>query len=329
MLNSLGNARANLKIAGPDSTVLPPGFRSDQTELVRSGIIAGIKEVLDNIPINELARGEFIEGVGEDLFMETLVNNLKNDCISYQVFINRTISNTVNNIEARLTLLKNDYETNCTEIFTLEKKLDGIVDAKMRSKLESNRNYDIFNNEKITPNFVNLAKGTKSEAALSDLRDDAGNLFENENEMKSYVPDFYKNLYKKPTVDENFNENCIQDFLGEEIVNSRLVQDSIIPGHLSQEFELPISLHELDISAGEGNRSASGMDGISNCFIKRYWEFLRLPLYRYVIYCHGKGKLTQNFSSASIKLKPKKGDATKIKKLAVHKFTELSLQSYI
>jgi hypothetical protein len=288
MLNSLGNARANLKIACPDSAVLPPGLRTDQTELVRSGIIAGIKEVLENIPINELARGEFIDGIGDDLFMETLVNNLKNGCRSYQVFINRTISNT-------------------------EKKLDGIVGAKLRSKLESNRNYEIFNNEKITPNFVNLAKGTKSEAALSDLRDDTGNLFENENEMKSYVRDFYKNLYKKPTVDENFNENCIQEFLGEEIVNSRLVQDSIIPGYLSQEFELPISLHELDISAGEGNLSASGMDGISNCFIKRYLEFLRLPLYRYVIYCHGKGKLTQNFSSASIKLIPKKGDATKIK----------------
>jgi hypothetical protein len=131
--------------------------------------------------------------------------------------------------------------------------------------------------------------------------------------MKNYVREFYKNLYKKPTVDENFNENCIQEFLGEEIVNSRLVQDSIIPENLSQEFELPISLNELDISAGEGNRSASGMDGISNCFIKRYWEFLRLPLYRYVTYCHEKGKLTQNFSSASIKLIPKKGDATKIK----------------
>ncbi|MFO0002677.1 MAG: reverse transcriptase domain-containing protein, partial [bacterium] len=30
-------------------------------------------------------------------------------------------------------------------------------------------------------------------------------------------------------------------------------------------------------------------------------------------YCHEKGKLTQNFSCASIKLIPKKGDATKIK----------------
>jgi hypothetical protein len=302
-----------LRAAGPDSSVLRPGTRTDHVELVRSGIIAEIKELLDTIPIHEMALGNLIEGVGEDLFMETLVNNLKNDCVSYQVFINRTVSTTVANIESRLELLKENYDQNCTEIFTLEKKLDSINDAKLRNKLEGNRNYNIFNNEKFTPNFVNLSKGTKSEATLSDLRDDYGNAFESENDMKEYVRNFYKNLYKRPTVDSDFNENCIREFLGEDIVNSRLAQDSIIPAQLSLEFEAPLTLHELDISAGEGNRSASGMDGLSNCFIKRFWELLRIPLHRYATACHIKGSLTQNFSTASIKLMPKKGDATKIK----------------
>jgi hypothetical protein len=80
-----------------------------------------------------------------------------------------------------------------------------------------------------------------------------------------------------------------------------------------QELETTLSLAELDISANQGNKSASGMDGLSNCFIKRYWEFLRVPLHRYSVFCHNKGTLTQNFSSASIKLIPKKGDASKIK----------------
>ncbi len=120
-------------------------------------------------------------------------------------------------------------------------------------------------------------------------------------------------MCKRPAADLNFNENCIQEFLGEDILNSRLVQDSVIPAQLANEFESALSLHELDVSAAEGNRSASGMDGLSNCFIKRYWDLLRIPLHRYANTCHRKGKLTQNFSSASIKLIPKKGDATKIK----------------
>jgi hypothetical protein len=121
MLNSLGSARKNLKEAGPDPTLLPPGTLSDHGELVRSGTVANIKEILDGIPIMDISTGGFIGGIDDDLFMETLVNNIKNDCVSYQVFVNRTISNTVSSIEARLTVLKNSYEVNCEEIFTLEK----------------------------------------------------------------------------------------------------------------------------------------------------------------------------------------------------------------
>jgi hypothetical protein len=60
-------------------------------------------------------------------------------------------------------------------------------------------------------------------------------------------------LYQKPGCDQNFNEDCIENFLGEEIVNSRLVQDSKIPPDISENFENPLSIEELDISAKQGN----------------------------------------------------------------------------
>ncbi len=55
------------------------------------------------------------------------------------------------------------------------------------------------------------------------------------------------------------------------------------------------------------------MDGINNCFIKKFWHLLRTPLHRYVTYCHGTVVLSQSFKTASIKLIPKKGDASKLK----------------
>ncbi len=178
----------------------------------------------------------------------------------------------------------------------------------MCSKLESSKNFEIFNSEKIMPNFINLSKGSKSEATLSDLRDDNSLPFNSDDHLKEYVRNFYKNLYRSPPCDLNFNENCINEFLGDEVVQSRLVQDSIIPVHLAQDFEEPLTIAELDISAAQGNRSASGMDGLSNCFIKKYWELLRTALYRYSTHCHGTGLLTPNFKTATIKLIPKKGD---------------------
>jgi len=54
------------------------------------------------------------------------------------------------------------------------------------------------------------------------------------------------------------------------------------------------------------------MDGMSNCFIKRYWKFLRTPLHRYVTKCTSVSKLTDSFRTAKIKIIPKKGDCKKI-----------------
>ena len=76
---------------------------------------------------------------------------------------------------------------------------------------------------------------------------------------------------------------------------------------------MPFTAEELDESAHQGNRSASGMDGLSNCFIKKYWHYLRTPLYKYANYCLENKALSHSFSTASIKLIPKKGDTTKIK----------------
>ena len=262
-LRRLGTARANIREAGPDSSLLPIDSRTDLDELRRSGLIASVKETINEVNFNELTAGGFTENLNDDIFMETLVNNLRNDVVSYQTFISKTVKNTAKETVNQLIDLKKNYDLHVDEIIALENRLDRINDHKLRAKMETSKNFEILNNEKITPNFVNLSKGSKSEASLSDLRDDNDLPFESEAQMKSYVRNFYRNLYKAPHSDTNFNENCIREFLGEEIIRSPLVQDSIIPEQLSRDFEAPLTLEELDISVEQGNKSASGMDGLS------------------------------------------------------------------
>jgi hypothetical protein len=108
-------------------------------------------------------------------------------------------------------------------------------------------------------------------------------------------------------------DNCIEEFLGPEICNNPIVTGSKIPPDLRDSFEIPLSIIELDESASQGNRSASGMDGISNCFIKKFWPLLRTPLHRGITHCLPNKKLNPSFRTASIKLIPKKGDTTKLK----------------
>jgi hypothetical protein len=79
-----------------------------------------------------------------------------------------------------------------------------------------------------------------------------------------------------------------------------------------EELESPITIEELDISASQGNRSAAGMDGLSNCLIKKIWPLLRVPLHKYLNHCLETGNLTFTFRTAKIRIIPKKGDPKKI-----------------
>ncbi len=216
--------------------------------------------------------------------METLINNIRNECLSYQIFLAKTVTESTKNILASLKTLKLNYTAKESEIDSLEKKLDNIIDNNLRNRLEATSNFEILQNERITPFFLNLAKGNKAEASLSDLLDDDGNPFRSDAELKAHIRNFYQKIYKKPESDNHIRDDCIRTFLGEEICNSRLVRDSIIPDQKAQEFEEFISIEELDESASQGNRSAAGMDGINNCFMKKFWHMLRIPLHRYTTF---------------------------------------------
>ncbi len=79
-LEQVGRARAALILAGPDSIYLPPNSRSEEQELDRAGAIAGIKETIDELLIADLAERELLAEFEADVFMETLINNLR--CIA-------------------------------------------------------------------------------------------------------------------------------------------------------------------------------------------------------------------------------------------------------
>ncbi len=122
--------------------------------------------------------------------------------------------------------------------------------------------------------------------------------------------EYYLKLYKK---DENEPEdftNCIENFLGNEICNNPITLSRKIPEVLKAQLERLISIDELDKSVTQANKSACGMDGLSNCFIKKYWHFFRTPLLRYLEAALAKESLTPTFRTGLIKLIPKKGDTS-------------------
>jgi len=157
-----------------------------------------------------------------------------------------------------------------------------------------------------------MAKSSKSEAKMADLKNEAGEQFRNMDDMKNYVRTYYASLYKKDENEPADFSNCIENFLGEEICQNPITVSRKIPANLAQLLELPISIEELDKSISQANKSACGMDGISNCFIKKYWTYFRTPLHRYLGTALLKKQLTPTFRTGLIKLIPKKGDTTRL-----------------
>jgi hypothetical protein len=197
-------------------------------------------------------------------------------------------------------------------IIELESSLNSLVDSELRHELSKYSGFEVLNSEKITPFFLSLAKGSQVEAKMDDIRNEAGIEFASVDERKRFIRQFYANIYRKDPAEPANLEGCIEHFLGPEICANPIVTNSIIPEDIRGRLELPLTIYELDVSISEANKSVSSMDGMSNCFIKKYWRFFRVPLYRYAGCVLLKKKLTPTFRSGLLKLIPKKGDTTKI-----------------
>jgi hypothetical protein len=183
----------------------------------------------------------------------------------------------------------------------------------MRAELEKHHLFEILNNEKITPVFLKLAKSTNSGAQMADICRDTGEPFEHDSERKAYITDYFSTCYKVPSEHPNSVVGCIEEFLGQEILNSPLVQGNRLTLVEAAVLEGPLTLLELDESVRQANKSACGSDGLTNLFIKKFWHLFRVALCRYSIFCCESGGLSKSFRSAMIKLIQKKGDTSKIK----------------
>jgi hypothetical protein len=209
----------------------------------------------------------------------------------------------------RLNLLKCEYLSNQDEIFQLESTLTALREEELRMKINNMKIFEHLHSERPSPLFLNLIK-RNNETSLSGICDDNGTPFSTDEERNEHIVGSYEKIYLTRAGEDQINyENCINNFLGPEIVSSDIVQGSILTEQERERLDLPLSIEELDMSMNNANmKSAPGKDGYSNVLLKKIWKFIRIPLLNYANHCFLTGSLTQNFRSAVIKLIPKKGN---------------------
>jgi exonuclease III len=256
------------------------------------------------------------KNIENDLFFEVLLNNIKNELISYQSYVFRFIGSKKKHLsdELRRNLADPDPVRNYAIIFDIEKKLQVISEREIESALEFHPTFEHLNGEKMSPNFLRLAKTVTDPADISLIKDDFNHDFISDRSREDYIVNYYSNIYSLPeNAPVNF-DGLIENFLGNEICNNPIVLGSKLSHDESAALDAELTVAELDKAASEcKTRSAPGIDGFSNGFIKKYWQFFRFPLLDCAKTCFRKKALTDNFRTGTIRLIPKKGDCSKLK----------------
>jgi len=106
-VEGLGIAVSNLREAGPSDLFAVPGDRTEIEELTREGKLGSVREYLEFFPFRLLRDGPL--SIDDDMFLECLINNIRNDTISYQQFIKK------NTKKKKTTFLEhlNDFKKIC------------------------------------------------------------------------------------------------------------------------------------------------------------------------------------------------------------------------
>jgi hypothetical protein len=249
----------------------------------RGGLLRRLNELVDLLPGTDTLN-DFTLTTTDDIFFETLCFNLRNEILGFQGWLKKLENAKLNKIFNTLNILKPDYLQNSEEIAQLEASATLIHDNNLSSKVSEMKIFENLNFEKPTPIFLTLTKNLSSEK-LSLIKNDNGAVFNTESARHKFIVDSYEKIYRDRDP-PHIPDNVVENFLGDDVVNSPLVQNSLLTEDESSWLDRPLTLAELDLSAKKGKiRSAPGADGFSNRIISACWKFFRYPLYKYAIFC--------------------------------------------
>jgi len=280
-------------------------------EIAIEGLKQEIMQEFENLPDMDWAQTLNLNCT-PDFFFEALCNCMRNAAIREQSKIYKIETGLEKRLNKQLNLLKEQPNIDLAEINTTEQNLENLIRIRLREEVRQHKRYEIICEEKITPEFVNMIKCKKDEDTLKRVCKDNGEEFNSDTERENFIRDSYQQIFREPDDVKN-NRIEIEEFLGESnnhpaVINSKLTLEE------KNSLETPLTIEELDNSVKKSkSKSAPGADGISNAFIKNFWDIFRKPLFQLANYCFERNELTPAFKSANIKLIPKKGNLALLK----------------
>jgi hypothetical protein len=261
--------RETARIAACDSLInnilrgresLAVGF-DETTSLLVAGSETELKLNLENmIPLDVLYSLEKRCNWGD--FFEHLVLHTRKHGSKMQKKLHRLKRIRKDNIEKRLTFLKQDYSANVEEINKLENLLRIESEIELRERTREIKTLECLASETVSSHLLELAKKGNGDDNLGIVRNDHGEEFVGEAERGEYIRDYYSRLYTQ----DLWVGGSIEEFLGEEICSHPTVIASKLTVEEKTSLDSPLTIEELDQALKKANlRSAPGVDGTGSC----------------------------------------------------------------
>ena len=245
--------------------------------------------------------------INDQLFLETLLMELRGKCISFSSYKKKIRDKTEANLKQEILNLEQNYtEENVIHTENLKTQLEEIRSEKLEGNIIRSRAKWTSEGEKPSNYFLNLESRNFTSKIIPKLETADGKIIENQENILTETMKFYSSLYKeKDTItDQNLND----------------ILDKYNPPKLTQEesnkLEGKITLQEtLNVLKAMKRNKSPGSDGFSSEFFKVFWKTLGPFIVRSLNYGYTTGELSITQKEGIIVCIPKENKPKQFKKL--------------
>ena len=250
-------------------------------------------ENLDLIPLDEI-----MFSISDQLFLETLLMEIRGKTIAYSSFKKRTEREAEKNLLAEIENLEKDIdnlENNVNKLENLKGDLEIMRSKKIEGLIIRSKAQWISHGEKATRYFCNLEKRNFLNKTVGFLDRGNGHIISEQENILKEVQQFYEKLY---------SHNPVQDLDLDHLKNEVVMLDHEATDSLEDE----ISLDEVEQAlANMKNDKSPGPDGFTAEFYKAFLPYIGVFVVRSFNEAFRKGELSVTQYQGVITCIPKDG----------------------
>jgi exonuclease III len=196
LMSRIGRCRQLLRDAGPDLRHYKLSFNTVADFDNRNACLEEIMLIINSPEWQGIK--DLNTNIDDDMFFEMIMNHVKTDLISYQIFLNRFLSREKRLLRERIKNLSANFQDIFQAIADTEKLLQRISEDEIEAALFSHPVFEHINGEKMSPRFLRLAKGRDRNDSLFNIVDERGENYRTNNLCKMAVQNYFADIWPMP-----------------------------------------------------------------------------------------------------------------------------------